>query len=98
MAMEHLALSLAVAGDLRRAAHLSGYVDANFQAMGFVRQYTEATTHDRLAALLRRGLPRDELTSLLAQGAALTPETSVALALEEQNQLAVPSTPLLIPE
>lgn len=91
MAMEHLALTCAVTGELRRAAHLVGYVDANFKAMGFARQYTEATTHDRLLALLHEGLRSDELARLLVEGAALTPEASVALALEEQIRFAVPT-------
>ena len=34
-------------------------------------------------ALLRDGLAPDELERLLAEGAALTPEAAVALALEE---------------
>ena len=50
---------------------------------GFEREFTETTTHDRLTALLREGLAPDELARLTAEGAALTPEAAIALALEE---------------
>ena len=83
IAIEHLALVLALRGDLARAATLEGYADAAFERLGFPREFTEATTHDRLTALLHEGLAPDELARLSAEGAALTPEAAIALALEE---------------
>jgi hypothetical protein len=51
--------------------------------MGYVRQSTEQITYDQLAPLLREGLQAGELDRLAAQGAALTPQAAIALALEE---------------
>jgi len=42
-------------------------------------------TYDRLAALLREGLTPGEFDRLLAEGAALTPEAAIALAVEEST-------------
>ena len=78
-----MALVVALRGDCVRAATLEGYVDAAFARYGFPREFTETTTHDRLMALLRESLAPDELARLIAEGAALTPEAAIALALEE---------------
>jgi hypothetical protein len=81
---EHLALVLALAGDLPRAARLAGYADAALLGLGFEREYTERTTHDRLAALLGERLAPAERERLRAEGAALTPEAAITLALDER--------------
>ncbi len=85
MAIEHLALAIALRGDRACAAILEGYADAAFSRHGFERESTETTTHDRLAALLRESLAADELTRLTAEGAALKPEAAIALAMEEKD-------------
>ncbi|MFZ0681258.1 MAG: hypothetical protein WAM84_00095, partial [Candidatus Cybelea sp.] len=77
------ALAVALRGDLARAATLEGYADAAFERQGYEREFTETTTHVRLAAILREGLALDELARPMAEGAALTPEAAIALALEE---------------
>ncbi|HLY02154.1 MAG TPA: adenylate/guanylate cyclase domain-containing protein [Candidatus Cybelea sp.] len=84
IAIEHLALVFALRGDVVRAATLEGYANPAFARHGFPRELTEATTHDRLTALLPERLSPDELARLSAEGAALTPEAAIALALEEQ--------------
>ncbi len=83
VAIEHVALVVALRGDCVRAATLEGYADATFVRHGFPRELTETTTHDRLMVLLREELGPDELVRLIAEGEALTPETAIALALEE---------------
>jgi len=83
IAIEHLALVIALRGDRARAATLEGYADAAFQRHGFEREFTETTTHDRLTTLLREGLSPDELARLTAQGAGLEPGAAIALALQE---------------
>jgi predicted ATPase/class 3 adenylate cyclase len=83
VAIEHLALVFALRGDHARAAALEGYADTAFARLGFEREFTEITTHDRLTALLHDGLAPHELGGLIAEGAALTPEAAIALALEE---------------
>jgi predicted ATPase len=85
IAIEHLALVVALRGDFSRAARLEGYADAALQRHGFPREFTETTTHNRLTALLRERLAPDDLARLIAEGAALTPEAAIALALEERE-------------
>ncbi|MDQ6931667.1 MAG: adenylate/guanylate cyclase domain-containing protein [Candidatus Eremiobacteraeota bacterium] len=87
IAIEHLALALALSGDLLRAVSLAGYADAALQRHGYEREFTEATSHDRLSALLREHFSPDDLSARLAQGAALSPQDAVALALEERVAL-----------
>jgi predicted ATPase/class 3 adenylate cyclase len=83
MAIEHLALAVALLGDCGRAATLEGYAAAAFGRHGYEREFTETATHDRLIVFLCKGLAPDELARLNAEGAALTPEAAIALALEE---------------
>ena len=85
IAIEHLALAFALRGDLARAAKLEGYAHAALERLGFLREFAEAKTYDRLTALLREGIAPEELALLTAEGAALTPEAAIALALEEQT-------------
>jgi hypothetical protein len=80
--IEHFALACALDGDLARAARLAGYADAVLQRDGFVREFTEVTTRDRLVAILQAGCDPDELTRLTGEGAGLAPEAAVALVLE----------------
>jgi predicted ATPase/class 3 adenylate cyclase len=82
-AIEHLALAVALRGELTRAATLEGYADAAFERHGYLREFTETTTYARLNALLRESLAPEEFARLTAEGAALTPEAAVARALEE---------------
>jgi ATP/maltotriose-dependent transcriptional regulator MalT len=84
-AIEHLALAVVLRGDFSRAAMLEGYADVALQRHGLPREFTETTTHDRLVALLRERLAPDELAPLIAEGAALTPQAAIALALEEDE-------------
>jgi predicted ATPase/class 3 adenylate cyclase len=83
--IEHLALAVALGGDDARGAILEGYADAALGRCRFVREFTEATTHDRLTALLRKGLMPNELARLIAEGAALTPQAAIAVALAEDD-------------
>jgi predicted ATPase len=83
VSIEYLALALALHDDLSRAATLEGFADNAVRDMGFQREFTETTTHDRLRSLLTEKLAPDDLRRLLSEGAALSPEAAVALALEE---------------
>jgi predicted ATPase/class 3 adenylate cyclase len=81
MAIEHLALALALSGDLSRAATLAGYSDDALRRHGFEREFTETTTRDRLTAVLSERLDAAALERLSATGSGLAPEDAVALAL-----------------
>jgi predicted ATPase/class 3 adenylate cyclase len=85
VAIEHLALVSALRDDHARAATLGGYADAALVRHGYPREFTETTTHDRLTECLREALAPDELARLTAEGAALTPEAVIALALAEDE-------------
>jgi predicted ATPase/DNA-binding XRE family transcriptional regulator len=85
IAIKHLALVFALRGDCGRAATLEGYADDAFQRHNFEGEFTETTTHDRLTALLHERLVPADLAGLMAEGATLTPEAAVALALEEHD-------------
>jgi hypothetical protein len=51
-------------------------------------------TYDRLNALLSDGLAAEELARITTEGAALTPEAAVALALENPSRsVADPPAP-----
>jgi hypothetical protein len=65
---------------------LEGYVNRAMDRQGLKRGFTEATTHDRLGVLLCEGLAREELARLTAEGAALSPEGAVALALADRRR------------
>jgi hypothetical protein len=84
-ALENLALVDALHGDVARAALLEAYTNAALAKDGSTRGYTEQTTYDRLTALLDANLEPEERSRLAAQGAALTAEAAVALALEEPS-------------
>jgi predicted ATPase len=83
ISMAHLALALALGDDLSRAATLEGFADNAVREVGFQREFTETVTYDRLMSLLAEKLAPHDLARLLAEGAALSPEAAVALALEE---------------
>jgi predicted ATPase len=69
-ALEHLALVKALEGSLEAAARISGYCETSYVASGYVREYTERVTHERLSALLERRFDPERLASLRAEGAA----------------------------
>ena len=81
-ALELLALVDALQDRFPRAARLIAYVDSAFAKLGTKRRRVSQMTYDRLTALLNAKLPPEDRAHLAAEGAALTPEAAVALALE----------------
>jgi tetratricopeptide (TPR) repeat protein len=81
VAIEHLALALALGGDTRRGAILHGFAEAALLRSGFERLYTEYATRDRMIALLDERLGAAERAQLAAEGAALEAATAADLAL-----------------
>lgn len=80
-AIEHLALARAIAGNIHEAAILEGYADAALRRLNNARETTESITYDRLNAILRESLEAAVLVEHLEKGAALAPESAVAIAL-----------------
>ncbi len=81
VAIEHLALALALGGEIERAAILHGFAEASLLASGFERLYTENATRERLLALLAERLGTDDRARLEATGAALEAASAAELAL-----------------
>jgi predicted ATPase/DNA-binding winged helix-turn-helix (wHTH) protein len=81
-AMDHLALRAALAGETANAARIAGHADAAYAAKATPRQGNEARARSRVDALLRERLATDALERLLAEGAGLTEDEAVKLALQ----------------
>ena len=88
-AIEILELVDALQGEFSRATRLGAYTDAALEDLGRKREFTEQAAHDRLTALLEANVAPTDRLRLTAEGAALTPEAAVALALEVRS-IAVP--------
>ncbi len=86
LAIEQIALVDALSGRLSRATRLAAYAWAAFDAKtGGQREFTEQATYERLAAILDERAPPSERARLALEGAALTPEAAVALALARET-------------
>jgi len=83
-AIEQLALVAALYGNYARAAVLEGYAAGAFDRQGFDRELTALATHLRLETILNQHLTPEELTRRGADGAALTPESAIAIALAQE--------------
>jgi predicted ATPase len=81
--LDHLALRAALADKVSNAARIAGYADSIHTAKKSTRQPNEARARERLQALLREKLDRNELDRLLAEGAKLSEDDACRLALEE---------------
>jgi predicted ATPase/class 3 adenylate cyclase len=81
IALQHLGLLSAIAGDERRAAHLLGYVDARFRTLDYERESTEKYGHGELIAALRKNFSDDEIGTLAAAGADWSEDQAVEVAL-----------------
>jgi predicted ATPase len=82
-ACEHLALAIALRGDAARAALLASFADAIVERHSAQRGFTEQTTHDRLAALLRDALRAEDFDRARSAGAAMDAAAAITLAREE---------------
>lgn len=69
-------------GDFERAATLIGYVDAFYEAQGIVREHTEAVVHDTAMQAIAGGLSEERRAGLFAEGAKLSQDAAVRLAME----------------
>jgi hypothetical protein len=85
VALEHLALGLALGGYMEDGASLAAYADAALRRRGYERHFTENTTRERLTALLHERFTPYALARLFLRGAALTPEEAIAIALADPD-------------
>ncbi|HXW51756.1 MAG TPA: adenylate/guanylate cyclase domain-containing protein [Candidatus Acidoferrales bacterium] len=82
IAVQHLGLIAAMAGQESHAAQLLGYVDAQFKAFGYQREFTEQWSYDKLKAALSERLSDAEIEKLAAEGAAWSEDQAVEEALK----------------
>jgi len=82
IAAGHLGEAAASFGDFERAAALIGYVDAFYESRGIVREPTEAYVRDAAMKAIAAGVPEERRSALLAEGAKLSQDAAVKLALE----------------
>jgi len=78
---DHMALRLAVAGQIRDAALLSGYADSVFRKFGRPREPIGQEAVNRLEEILRTSLSGEEVEQLRCLGKRLDEDRIVALAL-----------------
>jgi predicted ATPase/DNA-binding winged helix-turn-helix (wHTH) protein len=81
-ALQHLALVIARRGNLADAARLLGHVEHSQAAEANTREATERATYEPLCAILETGLPPASLKALRLEGAALSRDDAVDLALK----------------
>ena len=82
IAILHLAHALAMQGRQERAARLVGYADAAMQEYGVFLEFNERNTHELLMTELTHGLDDAERAKLLTEGAALSADAVMELALQ----------------
>ena len=83
--LEHVALVVALEGNLVDAAKITGFTSAAIRRARLERQPTERITHARLAGLLNERIVARELTLLCESGARLTENEAITLGLEQSS-------------
>jgi predicted ATPase/DNA-binding XRE family transcriptional regulator len=78
--LQHIALALALEGDLESAALLEGYATETIRARSIVGDYTERYSRDRLSEILERELPVHARAGAGRRGSAFSFDEAVSLA------------------
>ena len=82
IALQHLALLLALRGEVNDAARLIGYVNVQYKELGSEREATEKWGYEKLMAALHEHLSEAEIEKLAAEGAAWSEDRAVEEALK----------------
>jgi hypothetical protein len=82
IALQHIALLLALRGEVNDAARLIGYVNAQYQELGSEREPTERWGYEKLMAALRELLSDAEIEQLAAMGATWSEDRAVEEAVK----------------
>ena len=82
IALQHIALLLALRGEVNDAARLIGYVNVQYKELGNEREATEKWGYENLMAALREQLSEAEIEKLAAEGAAWSEDQAVDEALK----------------
>jgi tetratricopeptide (TPR) repeat protein len=81
-ALQHIALLLALRGEVHDAARLIGYVDLQYNELGIDREFTERWGYEKLMAALREQLSDAEIEKLAVEGAAWSEDQAAEAALK----------------
>jgi tetratricopeptide (TPR) repeat protein len=79
--LQHTALLRALRGDTYTSVKLLGYVDALFQCQEYYREPTEIWSYEKLVESLRLQMTPKQLATAMAEGAKLSADDAIALAL-----------------
>jgi predicted ATPase/class 3 adenylate cyclase len=82
IALQHIALLLALRGEVNDAARLIGYVNLQYKEFGNEREATEKWGYEKLTAALHDQLSDVEIEKLAAEGAAWSEDRAVEEALK----------------
>jgi predicted ATPase len=80
ISLQHAALLIVLHGRADAAARLLGYVDAQFDRLGYTRETTEQWSFEQLMTALQEHLAVAELEDLRREGAAMTEERAFDVA------------------
>jgi hypothetical protein len=69
-----LALVHALEGEPERAARIFGCCETSYASSGYIREFTERKTHERLTQLLRERLGEERFERLRREGASAAHE------------------------
>jgi predicted ATPase/class 3 adenylate cyclase len=81
-ALQHLALLFALRGEVKDAARLIGYVNAQYEELGYKRGATERWSYEKLMSALHDQLSKAEIEQLAAEGATLSEDRAAEEALK----------------
>jgi len=79
--IQNLGMIAAVDGDAAKAARLLGFANHAYQELEIQREPTEAMIFERLTRRLQAELADPQTSALRAEGAAMTEEQALELAL-----------------
>jgi tetratricopeptide (TPR) repeat protein len=82
IALQHLALLMALRGQPQSAARLLGYVDAQYKELGQERESTEKWGYYKLMSTLREHIRETEIEKLAAEGAVWSEDQAIEEALK----------------
>jgi predicted ATPase/class 3 adenylate cyclase len=82
IALQYFALVGALQGEVRNAARLMGYVNAQFKELRYERETTEKWGYEKLTVALREHLDEAEIEKLASEGAAWFEDQAVEEALK----------------
>ena len=82
IALQHIALLFALCGEANNATRLTGYVNVQFEELGYERETTEKWGCEKLMTALHEQLSDAQIEKLAAEGAAWSEKQAAEEALK----------------